>query len=53
MENQNAQRIYKMIMLVLIVIIVTSLVTAFATYQYLRSNGISYSKVNTASLEGL
>ena len=53
MENQNAQRIYKVIMLVLIVIIVTSLVTAFATYQYLRSNGISYSKVNTASLEGL
>lgn len=53
MENKNTQRIYKMIMLVLIVIIVTSLVTAFATYQYLRSNGISYSKVNTTSLEGL
>lgn len=53
MENKNAQRIYKMIMLVLIVIIVTSLVTAFATYQYLRNNGISYSKINTTSLEGL
>lgn len=53
MENKNTQRIYKMIMLVLIVIIVTSLVTAFATYQYLRSNDISYSKVNTTSLEGL
>lgn len=53
MENRNAQRIYKMIMLVLIVIIVTSLVTAFATYQYLINNGISYSKVNTTSLEGL
>ena len=53
MENRNAQRIYKMIMLVLIVIIVTSLVTAFATYQYLRNNGVSYSKVNTTSLEGL
>lgn len=53
MENRNTQRIYKMIMLVLIVIIVTSLVTAFATYQYLINNGISYSKVNTTSLEGL
>ena len=42
-----------MIMLVLIVIIVTSLVTAFTTYQYLSNNGISYSKVNTTSLEGL
>ena len=40
-------------MLVLIVIIVTSLVTAFTTYQYLSNNGISYSKVNTTSLEGL
>ena len=53
MENRNTQRIYKMIMLVLIVIIVTSLVTAFTTYQYLSNNGISYSKVNTTSLEGL
>lgn len=53
MENRNTQRIYKMIMLVLIVIIVTSLVTAFTTYQYLINNGISYSKVNTTSLEGL
>lgn len=53
MENRNTQRIYKMIMLVLIVIIVTSLVTAFTIYQYLSNNGISYSKVNTTSLEGL
>lgn len=53
MENRNAQRIYKMIMLVLIVIIVTSLVTAFTTYQYLSNNGVSYTKVNTTSLEGL
>ena len=53
MENRNTQRLYKMIMLVLIVIIVTSLVTAFTTYQYLSNNGISYSKVNTTSLEGL
>lgn len=37
----------------MIVIIVTSLVTAFTTYQYLSNNGISYSKVNTTSLEGL
>ena len=53
MKNKNAQKIYKMIMLVLIVISVTSLVTAFATYQYLSNNGISYSKVSTTSLEGL
>ena len=53
MENRNTQRIYKMIMLVLIVIIVTSIVTSFTTYQYLSNNGISYSKVNTTSLEGL
>lgn len=53
MENKNTQRIYKMIMLVLIVIIVTSLVTAFAIYQYLSNNGILHSKVNTTSLEGL
>ena len=53
MENRNTQKIYKMIMLVLIVIIVTSLVTAFATYQYLSNNGVSYSKVDTTSLEGL
>ena len=53
MENRNAQRIYKMIMLVLIVIIVTSLVTAFSTYQYLSNNAVSYTKVNTTSLEGL
>ncbi len=53
MENKNAQRIYKMIMLILIVIITTSLITAYATYQYLSSNGITYSKINTTSLEGL
>lgn len=53
MENKNSQRIYKMIMLILIVIIITSLITAYATYQYLSSNGITYSKINTTSLEGL
>ncbi len=53
MENRGSQRIYKMIMLILIVIIITSLITAYATYQYLSSNGITYSKINTTSLEGL
>ena len=54
MENNNGQRIYKLIMLSLIVIIITSLVTAFATYQYLdKNNNLSTIKANTGSLEGL
>ncbi|MGN1269623.1 MAG: S41 family peptidase [Clostridia bacterium] len=54
MENNNGQRIYKLIMLILIVIIITSLVTAFATYQYLdKNNNLSTIKANTGSLEGL
>ncbi len=53
MENKNTQKIYKMVMFVLIVIIITSLLTAFATYQYLINNGLYSKKVNTTSLEGL
>lgn len=54
MENNNGQRIYKLTMLVLIVIIITSLVTAFATYQYLdKNNNLSTIKADTGSLEGL
>ena len=53
MENKNTQKIYKMVMFVLIVIIITSLLTAFTTYQYLINNGLYSKKVNTTSLEGL
>ena len=53
MENKNTQKIYKMVMFVLIVIIITSLLTAFATYQYLINNGLYSKKLNTTSLEGL
>lgn len=54
MENKNGQKIYKLTMLILIVIIITSLVTAFATYQYLdKKNNLSAIKSETGSLEGL
>ena len=53
MEKNNTQKVYKIIMLVLIVIIVTSLITAFLTYQYLTSsNGIGIGKTNS-TLSGL
>lgn len=55
MENNNGQRIYKLIMLIFLVIIITSLITAFTTYQYL--DGTNYTiispKVDTSSLNGL
>ena len=52
MERNTAQKIYKWIMLVLIIIIITSLLTAFATYQYLTNGGrLGYQKA--ASLSGL
>ncbi len=53
MEKNNTQKIYKLIMLVLIVMIVTSLVTAFITYQYLTSSrGLGFGKTSD-SLSGL
>ena len=53
MEKNNTQKIYKIVMLILIVIIVTSLITAFLTYQYLTSSkGIGIGKTNN-SLSGL
>ena len=53
MESKSAQRIYKTIMLIIIVIITTSLITAFATYQYLRNNVLAIRKGNNTSFEGL
>ena len=40
-------------MLIIIVIITTSLITAFATYQYLRNNVLAIRKGNNTSFEGL
>lgn len=53
MESKSAQRIYKTIMLIIIVIITTSLITAFSTYQYLRNNVLAIRKRNNTSFEGL
>ena len=40
-------------MLIIIVIITTSLITAFSTYQYLRNNVLAIRKGNNTSFEGL
>lgn len=53
MERNNGQKIYKIIMLVMITIIITSLVTAFGTYQYLTHKGSLENGKNTTSLTGL
>ena len=53
MERNNGQRIYKIIMLVMIVIIITSLLTAFGTYQYLTNKGMASNGKNNANLTGL
>lgn len=53
MESNQGQKVYKLIMLFIIIVIITSLVTAFATYQYLTSsNGLAVGKT-TDSLSGL
>ena len=53
MERNTAQKVYKWIMLILIIIIITSMLTAFATYQYITNNGgiIGYQKSD--SINGL
>lgn len=53
MEKNNGQKIYKIVMLVMITIIITSLVTAYGTYQYLNSKGIAGSKRASSNLSGL
>lgn len=53
MDRSNGQRVYKTIMLVIIIIIITSLVTAYATYQYLVHNGINVVAKDDTSLSGL
>ena len=53
MEKNNGQKIYKIIMLVMIVIVITSLVTAYGTYQYLTYKGIANNGKSDDSLSGL
>lgn len=53
MEKNNGQKIYKIVMLVMITIIITSLVTAYGTYQYLNSKGIAGGKKASSNLSGL
>ena len=54
MERNNGQKVYKIVMLVMITIIITSLVTAYGTYQYLNTKGLpSASNKTTTDLKGL
>ena len=55
MESNNGQRIYKTIMLVIIVTMIASLGSAFGTYHYLNSTGKLGIKKTTSdnSLKGL
>ncbi len=54
MEKSKGQRIYKIIMLVMIVIVITSLLTAYGTYHYLLGRGIIGGKTEGSNnLEGL
>ncbi len=53
MEKNTAQKVYKWIMLILIIIIITSLLTAFATYQYLTNGGRILGYQKATSLSGL
>ena len=54
MERNNGQKVYKIVMLVMITIIITSLVTAYGTYQYLNTKGLSIGKNQVNSeLKGL
>lgn len=53
MEKGNGQRIYKWAMLTLIIVILTSLITAFATYQYLSTEGKTNFSKDPTTLSGL
>ncbi len=53
MNRDKGQTIYKWIMLIIIIVLITSLVTAFATYQYLSNRGSIKSAKTTNTLSGL
>lgn len=52
MERNNGQRVYKIVMLIMIVVVITSLVTAYGTHRVLTNKG-SFSKEGTSDLSGL
>lgn len=53
MERNRGQNVYKIVMLILIVVIITSLLTAFGTYQYLTNKKTIGNGKNNSSLSGL
>ncbi len=53
MERNTAQKVYKWIMFILITIIITSMITAFATYQYITNSGRILGYQEPDSFEGL
>lgn len=54
MENNKGQKIYRTIMLIIIVVILTSLISAFGTYQYLTKTGtLEENKTTLNSFSGL
>lgn len=52
MERNNGQKVYKIVMLIMIVVVITSLVTAYGTHRVLTNKG-SFSKEGTSDLSGL
>lgn len=52
MERNNGQRVYKIVMLIMIVVVITSLVTAYGTHRVLTNKG-SFSKEGALDLSGL
>lgn len=53
MEKNSTQKIYKIVMLVIITIIITSLLTAFGTYRYLTYKGTAGNNKTNTGLSGL
>lgn len=53
MEKSRGQKVYKLIMLIMIVILITSLITAYGTYQYLSNKGTVRSGKSSSDLSGL
>lgn len=52
MERNSGQKVYKIVMLIMIVVVITSLVTAYGTHRVLTNKG-SFSKEGTSDLSGL
>lgn len=52
MERNNGQKVYRIVMLIMIVVVITSLITAYGTHRVLTNKG-SFSKEGTSDLSGL